>query len=183
MKKRILLFTALIFIGCSSSDEKDIATLQNNTWMSTYCQTSTYFDQDGNPYYNYYKEEYKFNENIIFERTTEYSDENCTNSLNKYFDHNLTYYDLGFKENKDGYEIHDIKIEEVSSIISQAQEKDALYAINHNRLCFSKSIYGNNVEETVSDLNGNLYTTSNSGIHIYLTRDNSIDYENCLTKK
>jgi len=183
MKKRSLLFTALIFIGCSSSDEKDIATLQNNTWMSSYCQTTTRFDQDGNPHYSYYKGVYKFKENIIFERTTEYSDENCTNSLNKYFDHNLTYYDLGFKENKDGYEIHDIKIEEVSSIVSQAKEKDALYAINHNRLCFSKSIYGNNVEEIVSDLNGNRYTTSNSGIHIYLTRDNSIDYENCLTKK
>jgi len=120
---------------------------------------------------------------INLERTTEYSDENCTNSLNKYFDHNLTYYDLGFKENKDGYEIHDIKIEEVSSIASQIKEKDALYAINHNQLCFSKSIYGNNIEETLSDLNGNLYTTTNSGIHIYSTRDNSIDYKNCLNKK
>ncbi|SFV69798.1 hypothetical protein MNB_SV-14-1710 [hydrothermal vent metagenome] len=181
MKQKILLFTVLIFIGCNSSEEKEIATLKNNTWINPYCQTSAQFDQDGNPHYTYYKSVYRFKENIISERSTKYSDKNCKTSLHIYDDYNLTYYDLGLKENIDGYEIYDIKIEEKSSIVSE--EKDALYAINHNQLCFSKSIYGNNVTETVSDLNGNLYTTNNSGIHIYSNRDNVIDYENCLIKK
>jgi len=177
MKKIILLSITLIFIGCGSSKNKEITTLKNNTWIGQNCDVSTQLDQDGNPYYDYYKSIYWFKENIITERATSYADKDCKNSLDKYSDYNLSYYDLGLKESKNGYEIHDVKIEEHS------KEQDALYAISHDRLCFSKSIYGFNVEEQWTDLNGNVYTSNESGLHIYPSRDNSIDYENCLLKK
>ena len=174
MKKRVLLLMGFLFIGCGSNESKEIATLKDNKWISQNCDVTTQLDQDGNPHYRYYKSEYRFQENIITERVSEYSDKSCINSLNNYHDFNLTYYDLGLKESKNSYEIYDIKIEEHS------KEQDAFYAISYDKLCFSKSIYGFNVSETVDDLNGNRYTVHNSGLHIYPSRDNSVDYENCL---
>ena len=177
MKKIIVLSMILIFIGCGSSENREVTTLKGNRWIGQNCNVSTQLDQDGNPYFFYYKSVYWFKENIITERVTSYADKDCRNSLEKYSDYNLSYYDLGLKESKNGYEIYDIKIEEYS------KEQDAFYAISYDRLCFSKSIYGFNVEEQRTDLNGNVYTSYTSGLHIYPSRDNSIDYENCLLKK
>ena len=177
MKKIILLSMTLIFIGCGSSENKEITTLKDNTWIGQDCDVTTQLDQEGNPHYSYYKSVYWFKENIITERATSYADKDCKNSLHKYSDHNLSYYDLGLKESKNGYEIHDIKIEE------RTKEQDAFYAISHDRLCFSKSIYGSNISETVYDLYGNAYTISSSGLHIYTSQNSNIDYKNCLIKK
>jgi hypothetical protein len=180
MKKIALILSVFIFIGCNSSDNSEtieVTTLKNNIWLSKICYFTGRFDQDGNLYKTYHKSTYKFTENKIVEKIEDFSDENCTNSLNSYSDYSLTYYDLGLKESKNDYDIYNIKIEE------QTKVQDAFYAISQNRLCFSKSIYAFNVEEQWTDLNGNVYTSTNSGLHIFSTRDNTIDYNNCLIKK
>ena len=177
MKKSVLLLMGFIFIGCDSNENREITTLKDNTWIGQYCAVVTQFDQDGKPHHTYYKSLYRFNDRLITAKVSEYSDKDCKNSLNKYSDYNLTYYNLGLKENKNSYQIYDIKIEE------DLKEQDAFYAINKNKLCLSKSIYGVNIEENLIDSNGNKYTFTESGLHIYPSRDNIIDYTNCLVKK
>ena len=167
----------LILIGCGSNEEKSIATLKDNTWIGKTCDILTQLDQNGDPHYSYYRSVYWFKENIIRTRISSYADKDCKNSLNQYSDYNLSYYNLGLKESKNGYDIYDIKIEE------RSKEQDALYAISHDRLCFSKSIYGSNISETVYDLYGNAYITNSSGLHIYTSQNSNIDYKNCLIKK
>lgn len=178
MKIFYFLVLLLLFLGCEKSEDKTITTLTDNTWIDYTCKVMSYaIDADGIVHNEYYTSIYRFKDSYIDERIAYYSDNKCQLRLDNYGDRNITYYDLGLENTNNSYEVHKIRIE------VDAQDKDAYYAISHDKLCFSKSLYSVKDSYTSSDLNGNIYTLYRSDIDIYPHRSDTIDYENCFIKK
>jgi len=195
-----ILVSIFMFVGCANnSEENEVATLQDNIWVSKYCEEVIIIDVDGIAHnVGSNKKSYQFtDDNQIYVGSNVYSDENCTEFTGRYapeqlYSRSLNYYDMGEIDTNNNYIKHGLRISlsegpiEIDDI-KNGINKDAFYAIATDRVCFSKSIFAGApyVYEAGVDTNGNVYSSAYLGFFIdsLTDRTDEIDFENCLMKE
>jgi len=195
-----ILVSILMLVGCGNkSEEKEVATLEDNVWVSEACEDIVQIDNNSVVHIvGSDKKTYQFtDDNQIYVGSNVYSDENCTEFTGRYAPEQLyggsfNYYDMGEIDTNDQYIKHGlrislsegpIKIDDIKNGIN----KDAFYAITANRVCFSKSIFTGvpYVYETTVDSNGNVISSTHLGFFIdsFTDRTDEIDFKDCLVKE
>ncbi len=159
--------------------------LINTHWTENSCHVQTYFDNNGDIHFMYFKETYHFGvDNKIYIAEHNYKDSQCK-LKNK--DEAHEYY-REYKEIKTvnkSNDLYEIRLEEFRSFaksFSDIRYKDAFFDLSNNKLCFSKSIFTREKEKNESDKNGNTFTSHVSGFYIDESESDEVDYSNCLIK-
>lgn len=159
--------------------------LVNTHWTENRCHSQTQFDHNGDAHITYFKEIYHFGlDNKIY-----ISDDNYINSKCKVKKDNDSHeYYREYKEIKTvgkSNDLYEIRLDEFNSFaksFSDFKHKNAFFDFKGNKLCFSKSIFTDEEEKTISDSNGNLFTTQVRGFYIDENKSDEVDYKNCLIK-
>lgn len=193
-----ILVSIFMLAGCgNNNEENEVATLEDNIWVSESCNFQGIVDANGISHEIYTKSLYKFTEdNKLYIGNNIYSDENCINLVQKSIPDtinggNMVYFDLGEIMTVDGYVQHGIRLTISDGAISIDDIKngvsmDASYAINENRVCFSQLIYsGAPYTRIYTDSFGSQVTQIMTGFFIdsLTDRPDEIDFEDCLVKE
>lgn len=177
----LVIGVLLNFTACSpvEEQEKDKATLKNNTWLATTCSTTVATDSNAQKHYFYYKGIYVFDKDATVKvGRNMYKDSSCTQFLQREEATALTnitfnFYDLEKTSNVKEYSVHKFRVEK----ITQTQESvDAFYAISKDELCLSESFYSK-VSYTDKDDNK---TYESMVFDVSKEKSTKVDYTNCL---